>query len=152
MINVALISTRQAVVQTLADENDINTSVVEATMLDATVQSVRQSAPDIIVMEQNIDNIDTDILCHFLSKACPAAQCIILSKQPPTFEMLQNTGFKARGYIPPEQMHLTAKAIRVIHDGEAWLPRKLVAEMLNHFSQLNQYDIEHAKPTLKAVK
>jgi DNA-binding NarL/FixJ family response regulator len=25
-------------------------------------------------------------------------------------------------------------AARVIHDGEAWLPRTLVAEMLNHFS------------------
>jgi DNA-binding NarL/FixJ family response regulator len=47
--------------------------------------------------------------------------------------MLQQSGFKVRGYITENQLIDIAKAVRVVSEGEAWLPRKLVAEMLNHF-------------------
>ena len=48
--------------------------------------------------------------------------------------MLENSGFRARGYITPDQHEALAKAVRVVFDGEAWLPRKFVTEMLNRFT------------------
>jgi DNA-binding NarL/FixJ family response regulator len=80
------------------------------------------------------EDIDAAMLCHFLSKRYPDAQSLFITDEIPTFEMLQSTGFKARGYITKEQQDKLADAVRVIHDGEAWLPRTLVAEMLNRFS------------------
>jgi DNA-binding NarL/FixJ family response regulator len=58
----------------------------------------------------------------------------VLIENSPDFVMLQSSAFKVRGYISREQRPLLAKAIRVVNDGEAWLPRKLVAEMLDYFS------------------
>ncbi|NOQ81689.1 MAG: hypothetical protein GQ548_04085 [Methylophaga sp.] len=134
MINVVIISSDETVQQLLAEQDDMHISVVAPTSLDETVESVRLCSPNIIVMEQEMEHINVDILCHFLSNSCPDAQNLILTEHPPTLEMLQNSGFKARGYLSPEQKPLIGKAVRVIHDGEAWLPRKLVAEMLTHFS------------------
>jgi DNA-binding NarL/FixJ family response regulator len=69
-----------------------------------------------------------------LSEAYPTTRCLILTDEQPTFEMLQMSGFRARGYILPEQRSDIVRAVRVVEDGEAWLPRRLVAEMLNRFS------------------
>ena len=48
--------------------------------------------------------------------------------------MLENSGFRQRGYITPDQHFALAKAVRVVFDGEAWLLRKLVTEMLNRYA------------------
>ena len=85
-------------------------------------------------MKQAEEDIDAAMLCHFLSKRYPTAQSLFIIDEIPTFEMLQDTGFKARGYITSEQQNKLVDAVRVVHDGEAWLPRTLVAEMLNRFS------------------
>jgi len=42
------------------------------------------------------------MLSHVLNKRHPHARSLILVEQKPTFEMLQNSGFKARGYLTPE--------------------------------------------------
>ncbi len=134
MINVVVITEDKTVQQRLAAQADIQLTVVQATSVDETVRTVQKCFPDIIVSEQNMENIDIDVLCHFLSRSCPSAQNVILVEDSPTFELLQNSGFKARGYLTPEQKHLIVKVVRVVNDGEAWLPRKLVADMLDYFS------------------
>jgi len=137
MINVVLISNDRTVQQRLAAQADIKLTVLQATTMDETAQRAKQHSPDIIISEQNMEKIDSDILCHILNKTCPLAQNIILVDDFPTFNMLQNAGFKVRGYLTSEQKHLIVKAVRVVHNGEAWLPRKLVAEMLNHYASIH---------------
>jgi len=141
MINVVVISDDKTVQQRLAAQLDIKLTVIQASSMDETVKNVKQCFPHIIVSEKNMENIDIDVLCHFLSENCPSAQNIILIDELPTFDLLQNSGFRVRGYLTPEQKHLIVKAVRVVHDGEAWLPRKLVAEMLNYFSS-NHIEVE----------
>jgi DNA-binding NarL/FixJ family response regulator len=109
------------------------TEVVPSTLAE-TVSKVEQAQPNIIVLEHGVENVDVDMLCHVLNKRHPYARSLILVERKPTFEMLQNSGFKARGYLTPEQWPMIEKAIRVVHDGESWLPRKLVTEMLNRFA------------------
>jgi len=145
MINVVLIGNDKTVQQRLAAQADIKVTVLQATTVDETVQRAKQYWPDIIISEQKMENIDSDILCHFLNKICPSAQNIILAEDFPTFSMLESSGFKVRGYLTSEQKHLVVKAVRVVHDGEAWLSRKLVAEMLNYFTSMHS-ELENEKP------
>ena len=69
-----------------------------------------------------------------MAKNYQYARHLILTDKAPTYEMLKNSGFRARGYITSDQHSALAKAVRVVFDGEAWLPRKLVTEMLNRYA------------------
>ena len=149
MINVVVISEDKTVQQRLAAQADIQLTIVQATSMDETVRTVQKYFPDIVVSEQNMENVDIDVLCHLLSRKCPSAQNIILVEDSPTFELLQNSGFKARGYLTPEQKHLIVKAVRVVNDGEAWLPRKLVADMLDCFASQH---LNTAETKLQLIK
>ena len=134
MINVVIISNDSAEeLALLSQQSDMNVLLVVPTTLDDTLEQVGRSQPDIIIIEHGIGNSSADILCHHVSKQYPDASCLMLTEKPPNFEMLQNSGFKARGYITPEQRSDLDRAVRVVHDGEAWLPRKLVTDMLNRF-------------------
>jgi len=134
MINVVIFSpTSDAVKRVLEEQADIWLTDVQPSDLDDVVAQVGYQHPDIFIITQDSETINGDILCHFLTKHYPAAQSLILIDEEPTFDMLRNSGFKARGYIVKEQQIDIDKAVRAVHAGEAWLPRKLVAEMLNRF-------------------
>ena len=138
MINVIIVSNTPANEVVLLDWlADIDVSAVTPSTMDETLQQVLAATPDIVIMEQDLETLSTDILCHLLHTQCPKAQSIILTDEIPTFEMLQNTGFSVRGYMTREQRSSLAKAVRVIHEGEAWLPRTIVTEMLNRFAKRN---------------
>lgn len=135
MINVVMVSRVTSPELTLLRQQlDMNVSIVELVDIDQVIRDVAQYNPDIIIIEDSTDNISADMLCHFLSQHYAKSQCLILTNTNPTFEMLQNSGFKARGYITSGQRAKLDKAVRVVHDGEAWLPRSLVAAMLDRFA------------------
>ncbi|RKZ98740.1 MAG: hypothetical protein DRQ46_01255 [Gammaproteobacteria bacterium] len=135
MIKIAIISLNaKAEILLLAQHTEMKISHIVPSTLEQVVQQVADLAPNIIVIDHELDNVSADVLCHFLNKQCPDARSIMLVETQPSFEMLENSGFKVRGFLTTEQRPLLAKAIRVVHDGEAWLPRKLVADMLNHFA------------------
>ncbi len=149
MIKIAIISLNaKAEILLLAQHTEMKISHIVPSTLEQVVQQVADLAPNIIIIDHELDNISADILCHFLNKKCPDARSIMLIEAQPSFEMLENTGFKVQGFLTTEQRPLLAKAIRVVHDGEAWLPRKLVTEMLNQFSKSV---INTAAPQLSVV-
>ncbi|RKZ79228.1 MAG: hypothetical protein DRQ35_04580, partial [Gammaproteobacteria bacterium] len=146
---IAIISLNaKAEILLLAQHTEMKISHIVPSTLEQVVQQVADLAPNIIIIDHELDNISADILCHFLNKKCPDARSIMLIEAQPSFEMLENTGFKVQGFLTTEQRPLLAKAIRVVHDGEAWLPRKLVTEMLNQFSKSV---INTAAPQLSVV-
>lgn len=135
MINIVIIShNAQAEMLLLADQAEMQVSHIVPSTIEQVVQQVIDVDPNIIIINHGLDNVSADILCHFLNMKCPDARCIMLIESQPSFEMLENSGFKVRGFLTADQRPLLAKAIRVVHDGEAWLPRKLVADMLNRFA------------------
>lgn len=134
MINVVIFSPiSDAVKRVLEEQSDIWLTDVQPSFLDDVVVQVGPQHPDIFIITQDSEHLNGGILCHFLSKHYPTAQSLILINEDPTFEMLRSTGFKARGYIVKGQQIEIDKAVRAVHSGEAWLPRRLVAEMLNRF-------------------
>ncbi len=136
MIKVVIVSrTPKSEVALLDWLTDIAVSAVEPSTIDETVQQISASNPDIIIIEQNLELFNADLLCHILHQQIPNAQSMILTDEIPSFEMLKNTGFSVRGYITREQRSSLAKAVRVVHEGEAWLPRSIVTEMLDRFAE-----------------
>ncbi len=134
MINVVIVSDDLISSKVLMNETDMTIHIVKPTHLERLVDQVAAYAPNIIVIDDSNTKLNIDILSYVCSLQCPDAPIIVLIENSPDFVMLQSSAFKVRGYISREQRPLLAKAIRVVNDGEAWLPRKLVAEMLDYFS------------------
>ena len=135
MINTVIVShNAEAETLLLANQTEMKVSHIVPSTIEKVVLQVAAVNPDIIIIDHGLDDINADILCHFLNQKCPDSRSIMLIDTQPSFEMLENSGFKVRGFLTVEQRPLLAKAIRVVHEGEAWLPRKLVADMLNRFA------------------
>lgn len=151
MIRVALISSSSdsSEIQLLSKQADLNSIAIVPTNIQSLVDQLKLFMPNILVIEDSVENVSIDGLCHYLSKYFPNARSLILTSDKPTFERLQNSGFKARGYIMPEQRTQLDKAVRVVSDGEAWLPRKLVTDMLNRFTSTF---IMHGEPEIAVDK
>ena len=140
MINVTLIcdmenSTELAL---LNQQPDINALKIAPVALEQTLEKMLAHKTNINIIDQNLRYLNADVLSHFLAKRDQLVRNIILTDDDVSFEMLQNSGFSAHGYISTEQRPVLAKAVRVINDGEAWLPRTLVAEMLTNFAIMNR--------------
>lgn len=135
VINVALISSdADDDLAFLSQQSDIKAIGIMPSNLKRLIDELTLFSPNIIAMEHAPENMTVDRLCHYLGRHFQDTRCIILTSQKPNFEMLQSSGFKVRGYVSDEQRKKLDKAIRVVHDGEAWLPRKLVTEMLNRLT------------------
>ncbi len=144
MINVVVVSNSEiAETPILKGQRDFNVFKMAAANIELAVEEAAKYNADIFLLDSQDAVINSEMLCHFLNEAYPKAQCLILTDQQPTFEMLQMSGFRARGYILPEQRKDIVRAVRVVNDGEAWLPRRLVAEMLNRFS-VSSYQVHAA--------
>lgn len=134
MINVVVLGHSIPSLINLAVHDDLNITVIEPDTIDAALLAIETAKSDITVLEQHNDRINSNILCSVLATNYSPNQTIILSEKTPDFDQLKETGFRARGYVTPPQHDKLVKAIRAVHDGEAWLPRRLVADMLNHFA------------------
>jgi DNA-binding NarL/FixJ family response regulator len=135
MINVAFISLdANDDLAFLSQKSGIKAIGIIPTNLKRLIDELTLFSANIIAIEHAPDNMTIDRLCHYLGRQFQDARCIILTSKKPNFEMLQNSGFKVRGYVSDEQRKQLDKVVRVVHDGEAWLPRKLVTEMLNRLT------------------
>ncbi len=135
MINVVVISNNPTQdLGRLSQNEDMQIAKVLPTTLEDIIEQVGDQQPDIIIIADSTPRGSRDKLCHFLGKHYHQTRNLVLTELTPTFEMLENSGFRARGYITPDQHKSLAKAVRVVFDGEAWLPRSLVTEMLDRFT------------------
>ena len=137
MINVVIISNHPARdFGGLSAQQDMQISKVLPTSVDNIVEQIGNNGPDIIVIADSIYATSKNKLCYFLTQHFDKTKVLVLTStgEQPTYEMLARSGFKARGYVPPEQQSKLAKAIRVVFKGESWLPRRLVSDMLNRYT------------------
>lgn len=135
MINVVLIDNNPASMlsASLSQQNDMSVANVLPTTMENIVEQIGDKKPDIIIISESTEKNNKNLLCHFLAKNYHYARHLVLTDTAPTYEMLENSGFRARGFITPDQHSIITKAIRVVFDGQAWLPRKLVTEILNRY-------------------
>jgi len=71
------------------------------TTIDNIIEQIGEQHPHIIIIANGTDTSSPARLCHFLSKHYRDARVLIFTDVSPTFEMLENLGLRARGYITP---------------------------------------------------
>lgn len=134
MIKVAVLGETTLAGCDLTEADDLQIVTLTATNLNQALEDIIGLDADVVILDQDNEDLHADVVCSFLAKQHSRAQTLILTSETPDFEMLSQTGFSARGYITPSQRDVLSKAIHAVYDGEAWLPRRLVAEMLDHFA------------------
>ncbi|MCX4187660.1 hypothetical protein [Methylophaga sp. OBS4] len=135
MINVCLIGADLEHEKALL----INQPNIAVTMLDDAepeplLLRLSEITPDIAIVSDEASPISADELCLLISLRSPQTKTLIISNDSPDFERLQASGFTCRGYITSQQRSAIVRAVRVVFDGEAWLPRKLVTELLDRLA------------------
>lgn len=138
MIRVALIGESSVTEALLTDATDMEVRRIDGESINGVVDDLLNPVPDVVVIDYHSTRLDAEVLCSFVSRHVPHVHAILLTDANPGFDILQNTGFTARGFVTPDQHAILDKAVRAIQDGEAWLPRRLVAEMLNRFAMIPQ--------------
>lgn len=134
MIKVAVLGEDTLAGCDLTAADDLQIITLTASNLNQAIDDIIGLNADVVILDQDNEELHADVVCSFLAKQHSKAHTLILSEHIPDFKMLAQTGFSARGYITPDQRPVLDKAIHAVFNGEAWLPRRLVAEMLDHFA------------------
>lgn len=135
MIRVGVLgtNTRQAC-GALENQSDIHLIDIAIGSLTHIMSGLMDNDIDILVLDHENTEIDHNVVCAFIKQQNLKAKLLVLIQHESDFQLLKKTGFSVRGYISPEQKPLLKKAVLAVNAGEAWLPRKLVAEMLDRFA------------------
>lgn len=118
----------------LEDQPDIQLYEIAIGSLTQIMTAIIDNRLEILILDHENTALHPDIVCAFIKQKSLNAKILVLSQYEPDFHMLKKTGFSVRGYISPEQKSLLKKAVIAVHADEAWLPRRLVAEMLDRFA------------------
>jgi len=118
----------------LEDQPDIELFDIAIGTLTQIMTTIIDNRLEILILDHENNALHPDIVCAFIKQNNLNAKILVLTQYQPDFHMLKKTGFSVRGYISPEQKPLLKKAVMAVNAGEAWLPRRLVAEMLDRFA------------------
>jgi DNA-binding NarL/FixJ family response regulator len=149
MIKTLLVGKNFDVEKALIDKNEgIKAVYTDLASMDAILQQVKTNQPHIIIIDEQNSSETADELCLLINLSYPQSKVMIISDKVPDVYRLRASGFKCRGYITNVQRDKIVKAIQVVHAGEAWLPRKLVADLLDYVAK----DASSILPLLRLVK
>jgi DNA-binding NarL/FixJ family response regulator len=123
--------TRSALVRLIADHQPLQVMGDAGSRLHA-VALAAQHAPDVIVFESQPDtDLWLDAIGPLLTAAGPQARVLVLTNLTGPDLHRQAIRHGARGIVdldhPPETLF---RAIELVHEGDVWIERKLVAELV----------------------
>ena len=135
MITVCLlgsdIAKEQALLQSQSDIRLIDIDSHDGDDILATLARIR---PAIFIIADDNEHIDADELCLLTHLRVPQTRTLIITRQEADYERLQASGYSCRGYVMYEQRHAIVRAVRVVNDGESWLSRKLITDVLDRLA------------------
>lgn len=120
--------------EVLHEHEEIALLVLNTASLSQTMASVLQWNVDVVILDHENTTLHPDVVCAFLNQLQHSLKILVLIEGEADFNMLKKTGFSVRGYLSTQQLPMLLRAVKAVHEGEAWLPRKLVAEMLDRFA------------------
>ncbi len=136
MINVCLVgSDIKKELALLQSQHNITTNALYETSFEALLDAIEKLSPDVLVISDQTNQLSADELCFYVSLRLSKTKTIIITDKPATYEQLKLSGFTCRGFVAFEQRHAIVRAVRVVHDGEAWIPRKLVTDVLDKLAK-----------------
>ncbi|WP_438971425.1 hypothetical protein [Methylophaga sp.] len=118
----------------LQSQADIHLSIITATEHEAILAEVTQINPDILVISDASSQFSADEVCLMTHVRSPDTKTLIITELEADYARLEQSDFTCRGFVQYEQRHAIVRAVRVVNDGESWLPRKLITELLDNLA------------------
>lgn len=135
MIKVCLIGSNVAKEQALLkSQPEIDVHRVEVGEFDDMLKQIAKVNPAILVLSDVDSDLDADELCFHTYLKKPNIKTLIITEDEAGYDRLEATGFSCKGFMLHQQRHAVVRAVRVVHDGEAWLSRKLVTTVLDQLA------------------
>lgn len=113
------------------------------------LDAVKQLKPQVLVLHSEVTEERLDMFIGLLQDKSPGTRILLLINELDDEQILSALAGGARGYIvePDIPLFLT-KAIHAINLGEAWVPRRMVGNILDHVMFLeNQLEFSHPGST-----
>ncbi len=108
--------------------------VGEAGTVQDALEVVSREAPDIILLDPNVDNANLDGILH-LRAAAPQARLLLVTGLEDAKLYHRAVQLGAMGVVRKNQTGDTLiKAIRKVREGEAWLDRSMMAQVIEGLS------------------
>jgi len=81
---------------------------------------------------------------YVLRHKSPQTKVIVLVSRAPETRILEALSYGARGYIEEKVLGtFLAKAVRCVDAGEAWVPRKMVAKIIERLARMTAREGKH---------
>ena len=140
MITVAIAdhkkSGRAACLQVLQLEKGIEVVGEARSGLEAMAVAAKFK-PCILLFHMNLFNGKKTTLLRALRQKSPKTKVILIALRAPETQILDVLTHGARGYIQEKDIRtFLPKAVRLVDAGEAWVPRKMVAKIIDRLARL----------------
>ena len=91
--------------------------------------------PRILLLNLNLLMGKNDHLLQALRQKSPRTKMILLTRRAPANSILEGLSNGARGYLKETAINsFLPKAVRQVEAGEAWVPRKMVARIVDRLA------------------
>ena len=130
-------SVRTACAKILKPEKGIRV-VGDAASGPAVLAAAMRLKPSILLLDLTLTNTKNGkSLLTTICGRLPHTTVILLTQPSSERRILEALCCGARGYIAMKSLRMfLPKAVRVVHSGEAWVPRKMVAKILDRLMSL----------------
>jgi DNA-binding NarL/FixJ family response regulator len=99
--------------------------------------SLADLKPDILLISSNVLKAKAISGLAVLRRSTPRTKVILLARRTSDARILDALSFGVRGYLEEDVLGtFLVKAVRCVAGGEAWVPRKMVARIIERLARL----------------
>jgi len=130
-------TSRDACLRILGPEEGIQVIAEARSSLDALADAVRFN-PRILLLDLTLSKLNGIALLPTLREKSPQTRVILLARRPSQARIMEALSHGAVGYLRGKDIKIfLSKAVRRVDAGEAWVPRKMVARIIEHLCPLS---------------
>jgi len=123
---------REGIVAVLQQEPDMEIAAQAGDGQEA-ISLFRAHAPDVVVMDVRMPNVDGVDACAAIRREAPDARIVMLTTYRGDVQMLRALKAGASGYLLKSMVRTELlDAIRVVHSGRRYLPAEISQELATH--------------------
>ena len=120
----------------LDPEKDIRVVGEARSGLDA-VTAAEKLKPSILLLDLGLVDGDSTLLLPVIRRKSPRTRVLLLSDSAPDSRTLEALSHGARGYLDRATLSTyLSRAVRAVNAGEAWVPRKMVAKIMDRLARV----------------
>ncbi|WP_449271901.1 response regulator [Halostreptopolyspora alba] len=138
---------RRGLVSVIADEHDINV-VGEAGDGEEAIRKTRDLAPDVVLMDVRMPNVNGIDACVGVKDAAPDAKIVMLTMSDEEDDLFDALKAGATGYLLKEvSVTELPQAVRAVVDGQSFLNPSMATKLIAEFTTLARRGKDRTRPT-----